>query len=72
MRLYALVEEGDPEAIYVYLCEHDAQRALEDCLKDEPRWRGLPRVEELELDPMMQSEIEGLLVLLSPLCLRRS
>jgi hypothetical protein len=30
MRLYALVEAGDPEAIDVYLCEQDAQRALED------------------------------------------
>jgi hypothetical protein len=31
MRLYALVEAGDPEAIDVFLCEQDAQRALEDC-----------------------------------------
>jgi hypothetical protein len=30
MRLYALVEAGDPEAIDVYLREEDAQRALED------------------------------------------
>jgi len=30
MRLYALVEAGDPEAIDVHLCEQDAQRALED------------------------------------------
>ena len=29
------VETGDPEAIDVYLCEQDAQRALEDCLRDE-------------------------------------
>jgi hypothetical protein len=34
MRLYALVEAGDPEAIDVFLCEEDAQRALEDCLHD--------------------------------------
>jgi hypothetical protein len=33
MRLYGLVEAGDPEAIDVYLCEQDAQRALEDCVK---------------------------------------
>jgi hypothetical protein len=32
----------------VYLCEEDAQRALEDCLRDEPEWRGLLRVEEVE------------------------
>lgn len=40
MRLYALVQSGDPEAIDVYLAEEDAQRALEDCLRDEPQWRG--------------------------------
>jgi hypothetical protein len=38
-----------PEAIDVYLCEEDAQHALEDCLRDEPHWHGLLRVEELEL-----------------------
>jgi hypothetical protein len=27
----------------------DAQRALEECLKDEPDWRGLLRVEAIEL-----------------------
>jgi hypothetical protein len=50
MRLYALVEAGDPEAIDVFLCEEDAQRALADCLKDEPEWRSLLRVEEVELE----------------------
>jgi hypothetical protein len=49
VRLYALVEAGDPEAIDIYLCEQDAQRALEDCLRDEPRWEGLRRVETIEL-----------------------
>jgi hypothetical protein len=49
MRLDALVEAGDPEAIDVYLCERDAQRALEDCLRDEPHWEGLLRVETIEL-----------------------
>ena len=49
MRLYALVEAGDSEAIDIYLCEQDAQRALEDCLRDEPDWRGLLRVEAVEL-----------------------
>ena len=48
MRLYALVEAGDPEAVDVYLCEQDAQRALEDCLRDEPQWRGLLRVEAID------------------------
>jgi hypothetical protein len=55
MRLYALVEAGDPKAIDVYLCEQDAQRALEDCLRDEPGWRGLLRVEEIEFAGMLQS-----------------
>jgi hypothetical protein len=26
----------------------DAQRALQDCLRDEPDWRGLLRVEEID------------------------
>ena len=49
MRLYALVEAGDPEAVDVYLCKEDAQRALEDCLRDEPQWRDVLYVEEIEL-----------------------
>jgi bifunctional non-homologous end joining protein LigD len=40
MRLYALVEAGDRKAIDVFLAEEDAQRALEDCLRDEPQWQG--------------------------------
>ena len=55
MRPYALVEGGDPEAIDVYLAEEDAQRALEDCLRDEPDWHGLLRVEEIELSDSCQS-----------------
>jgi hypothetical protein len=53
--VYALVEAGDPEAIDIYLCEQDAHRALEDFLRDEPDWRGLPRVEEIELAGVLQS-----------------
>jgi hypothetical protein len=49
VRLYALVEADDPEAIDVYLCEQDAQRALEDCQRDEPQWRDVLCVEEVEL-----------------------
>jgi hypothetical protein len=48
MRLYALVEAGDPKAIDVYLREQ--QCALEDCLRDEPEWRGLLRVEPIDLN----------------------
>jgi len=43
MRLYALVETGDTEAIDIYLSEQDAHCALEDCLRDEPGWRGRSR-----------------------------
>ena len=56
MRVYALVEAGDPEAIDVYLCEKDAQPALEDCLRDEPQWRGMLRVEEVEFSGASLSE----------------
>ena len=47
MRWYALIEVGDPEAIDVFL-RLEAEHALEDCLRDEPEWRGLLRVEEIE------------------------
>ena len=49
MRLYALTELHDPEAIEVFITEADAQRALEDCLRDEPEWLGPLHVEEIEL-----------------------
>jgi hypothetical protein len=48
MRLYALVEVGDPEAIDVFVLQEDAQRALEECVRDEPEWRTLLRVQEIE------------------------
>jgi len=38
-----------PEAIDGFLCEEGAQRALDDCLSDEPDWRGLLRVEQIEM-----------------------
>ena len=40
MRLYALIELHDPEAIELFITEEDARRALEDCLRDQPSWRG--------------------------------
>jgi hypothetical protein len=55
MRLYALVEADDPEAIDVFVSEEDARRALEDCLRDEPGWRGLLRVEEIEFSSTTES-----------------
>jgi len=48
MRLYASVEAGDTEAIDVFIRPEDAQCALQDCLRDEPDWRGLLRVDEIE------------------------
>jgi hypothetical protein len=50
MRLYALTELHDPEAIELFITEEDARRALEDCLRDEPQWRGRLEVKEVELD----------------------
>jgi hypothetical protein len=50
VRAYALVDLGDFEAIDVFLREEDAERALEECLLDEPQWAGLLRVEPIELD----------------------
>jgi hypothetical protein len=50
VRAYALVEFGDSEAIDLFLREEDAERALEERLRDEPQWTGLLRVEPVELD----------------------
>jgi hypothetical protein len=50
MRLYALTELQDPEAIELFISEEDARRALEDCLRDALRWRGRLDVKEVELD----------------------
>jgi hypothetical protein len=50
MLLYALVEAHDPESIDVYLCEEDAHRTLEDCLRDEPDWCEILSVVEIELE----------------------
>jgi hypothetical protein len=50
MRLYALTELHDPEAIELSITEEDARRALEDCLRDEPQWTGRLEVTAVELD----------------------
>jgi hypothetical protein len=50
MRLYALTELHDPEAIELFITEQDARHALEHCLLDEPQWRGRLEVTEVELD----------------------
>ena len=50
MRVYALVELGDQEAIDVFIRREDAFAVLRDCLRDEPDWTGLLYVEPIELD----------------------
>ena len=55
LQLYALVERGDPEAIDVYLSCEEAHRALDDCLRDEPEWHGLLRIEQIELRTSVSS-----------------
>jgi hypothetical protein len=50
VRAFALVELGDSEAIDLFLREEDAERALEECLCDEPQWAGLLHVEPVVLD----------------------
>ena len=43
-------ERHDPEAIELFITEEDARRALEDCLRDGPQWRGRLEVKDVELD----------------------
>jgi hypothetical protein len=50
MRLYALTELHDPEAIELFITEEDARRALEDFLRDEPQWIGRIEVTEVEVE----------------------
>jgi hypothetical protein len=49
VRVWALVEEGDWETFDLFVRREDAERTLEGCLRDEPDWLGLLRIEELEL-----------------------
>jgi hypothetical protein len=50
MRAYALIELGDQEAIDLFLREEDAERALAECLRDEPDWAGMLYVARIEFD----------------------
>jgi hypothetical protein len=50
--VWLLIETGDTEAIDVFLNEEDAERALAECIEDEPGWRGLLRVQDIEVDPL--------------------
>lgn len=49
MLAYALLEADDPQAIDLFLRREDAERALSECLTDEPSWREALRVEAVEL-----------------------
>jgi hypothetical protein len=55
MRAWALVELGDAEAVDLFIQQQDAERALADCLRDEPAWIDSLRVEQIELDERVQS-----------------
>jgi len=50
MRLYALVEAGDPETIDLFVLPEDAECALAECLLDEPAWSDVLHIEEIKLD----------------------
>jgi hypothetical protein len=39
-----------PKRSSLFITEEDARRALQDCLRDEPQWRGRLEVTEVELD----------------------
>lgn len=49
VRVWALIEVGDREAIELFVRREDGEQALADCLSDEPQWRGLLRLEEIGL-----------------------
>ena len=55
MRVYALVDLGDQEAIDVFIRREDAFAALRDCLRDEPDWTGFLYVAPIELDERKMS-----------------
>jgi hypothetical protein len=50
VREFALVELGDPESIDLFLRELDAERALAECLSDEPSWADMLYVQPIDLD----------------------
>jgi hypothetical protein len=56
VRVYALVEIGDSQAVDVFVRREDAFQALEDVLNDEPGWAGTLFVAPIELDERDVSE----------------
>ena len=49
MRVFALVDLSLQEAIELFLRREDAERMLSDVLRDDPDWKRLVRIEEIEL-----------------------
>ncbi len=53
MRVFALVDESVVElvefSVELFARREDAERTLEELLHDEPEWRGLFRIEEIDL-----------------------
>jgi hypothetical protein len=49
MRFFGLVDLCLVEAIELYVQREDAERTLAELLRDEPDWRWLFQIEEIEL-----------------------
>jgi hypothetical protein len=49
MRVFGLVDLSLVEAIELYMRREDAERTLAELLQDEPEWRSLFRIEEIDL-----------------------
>ena len=47
--MFALVDLSLPETLELFLRREDAERALSEVLHDEPDWKRLLRIEEIEL-----------------------
>ena len=55
MRFFALVDLSLVEAIELYVRREDAERTLAELLRDEPEWRSLFRIEEIELGELSRN-----------------
>lgn len=49
MRFFGVVDLWLDEAVELFVRREDAERMLSELLRDEPQWRGLFRVESIEL-----------------------
>ena len=56
MRVFALVDESVVElvefSVELFARREDAERILAELLHDEPEWRGLFQIEEIDLGPL--------------------